>query len=175
MASADNFADGGVHNLTMGSNELNTILSGAARRNQLVLVDFSASWCGPCRMMLPVLHQLAGEHRGRLAVIKVDCEQTDANKALAASSGIRGFPTFHLYRSQRKVAEKVGADQAGLRRAIQEQLAQMGPAGGGGSGASGSGPGPMAVSLATALGRVKQGCTFAEFVAAAKTLVLFVR
>lgn len=70
------------------------------------------------------------------------------------------------------MAEKVGADQAGLRRAIQEQLAQLGPAAGASS--SGSGRGPMATSLVTALGRVKAGCTYDEFVAAAKTLLLFV-
>ena len=72
--SADNYADGGVHKLTMGSGELQLILSSAASRNQLVLVDFSASWCGPCRMMEPVLQQLAQEYRSKLAVVKVDCE-----------------------------------------------------------------------------------------------------
>lgn len=49
-------------------------------------------------MMLPVLQALAAEHRGRLAVVKVDCEQTPANVALARSAAIRAFPTFHLHR-----------------------------------------------------------------------------
>jgi hypothetical protein len=70
---SDDYADGGVHTLTQGSSELQTILGAAARRSQLVLVDFSASWCGPCRMMLPVLQRLAQELRGRLAVVKVRC------------------------------------------------------------------------------------------------------
>lgn len=50
-----------------------SLLSCLSLPRQLVLVDFSASWCGPCRMMVPVLAALAAEHRGRLVVIKVDC------------------------------------------------------------------------------------------------------
>lgn len=69
----------------------------------------------------------------------------------------------------------MGADPAGLRRAIQEQLALLGPpASGAAGGGSGGGPGPMATALAAALGRVKAGCSFGEFVAAAKTLLVFV-
>ena len=68
---SDDYSDGGVHTLTQGASELRAILSSAQRRRQVVLVDFSASWCGPCRMMLPVLQALAGEHRGRLAIVKV--------------------------------------------------------------------------------------------------------
>jgi hypothetical protein len=67
----DDYADGGVHVLTQGAGELQGILGAAAARAQLVLLDFSASWCYPCRMMLPVLRQLAEEHRGRLVVVKV--------------------------------------------------------------------------------------------------------
>ncbi|PRW57641.1 Thioredoxin chloroplastic [Chlorella sorokiniana] len=163
----------------LGSSELQTILGAAARRSQLVLVDFSASWCGPCRMMLPVLQQLAQELCGRLAVVKVDCEQTSANQALASSSGIRAFPTFHLYRAQQKVGELRGADPAGLRRAIDQQLALLGPSSGGAStsgGASGMSAAGMAMcnALAQALARVKAGCSYDEFVAAAKTLLTFV-
>ncbi|KAI3425889.1 hypothetical protein D9Q98_007862 [Chlorella vulgaris] len=163
------YSDGGVHALTMGGAELHTLLSSAARLSQLVLVDFSASWCGPCRMITPVLHQLATEHRGRLVVVKVDCEQTPANRELAAASSIGAFPTFHLYRAQQKVAELRGADQAGLRRLIQQQLPLLSrPAGGGGV------KSPLVAALLAALGRVKQGCSYAEFVTAVKTLLAFV-
>lgn len=73
------------------------------------------------------------------------------------------------------MAEKVGADPAGLRRSIQEQLSLLRvPASGSAGGSSAGGPGPMATALAKALGHVKAGCSFEQFVAAAKTLLLFV-
>jgi hypothetical protein len=68
------------------------------------------------------------------------------------------------------VGELRGADQAGLRRAIQQQLALLGPAAGSGGGGSGA----LVTALAAALARVKAGCSYDEFVAAAKTLLTFV-
>jgi hypothetical protein len=68
------------------------------------------------------------------------------------------------------VGELRGADEAGLRRAIQQQLALLGPAAGGGGGGSGA----LVTALASALARVKAGCSYDEFVAAAKTLLTFV-
>ena len=74
-------------------------------------------------------------------------------------------------RAQQKVAELRGANQGGLRQAIQQQLALLGPSGGGGSGAGGL---AMVNALASALARVKAECSYDEFVAAAKTLLVFV-
>ena len=68
------------------------------------------------------------------------------------------------------MAELRGADQAGLRRAIQQQLVLLGPAASG----SGGGSGALVTALASALARVKAGCSYDEFVAAAKTLLTFV-
>ena len=68
--------------------------------------------------------------------------------------------------NHQRVAEKAGADPTLLRRAIQEQLALLGGGGGG--------PGGMAAALAAALVRVKASCSFEEFVAATRTLLLFV-
>ena len=68
------------------------------------------------------------------------------------------------------MGELRGADEAGLGRAIQQQLALLGPAAGGGGGGSGA----LVTALASALARVKAGCSYDEFVAAAKTLLTFV-
>lgn len=69
-AGAD-YADGSVHVITVGATELRTVLDSAAQRAQLVVVDFSASWCGPCKRMLPVLEQMAQQHVGKVVFCKV--------------------------------------------------------------------------------------------------------
>ncbi len=71
-----------------------------------VLVDFWAEWCGPCKMIAPVLEELAGEYEGKLKICKMD---VDANTEIAPKYGIRGIPTLILFNNGEKAAEKVGA------------------------------------------------------------------
>jgi len=71
-----------------------------------VLVDFFADWCGPCKIMAPVLDELAADHVGELLVAKLD---TDASPQVSAALGIRGIPTLILYRSGAEVARQTGA------------------------------------------------------------------
>jgi len=71
-----------------------------------VLVDFYADWCGPCKIMAPVLDEVAQRHAGELVVTKLD---TDANPATGLRFGIRGIPTLILFRKGLEVARRVGA------------------------------------------------------------------
>jgi thioredoxin 2 len=71
-----------------------------------VLVDFYADWCGPCKMMAPVLDQVARERTGRVLVAKVD---TDANPVVSQRFGIRSIPTLVAFRGGAEVARELGA------------------------------------------------------------------
>ena len=71
-----------------------------------VLVDFWAEWCGPCKMIAPVLEELAGEYGEKLKVCKMD---VDANPDTAPKYGIRGIPTLILFNNGDVAGTKVGA------------------------------------------------------------------
>ncbi len=71
-----------------------------------VLVDFWAEWCGPCKMIAPVLSEIADEYEGKLKVCKVD---VDANPDVPPKFGIRGIPTLILFKGGNAEATKVGA------------------------------------------------------------------
>ena len=71
-----------------------------------VLVDFWAEWCGPCKMIAPVLSEIADEYAGKIKVCKVD---VDANPDVPPKFGIRGIPTLILFKGGNAEATKVGA------------------------------------------------------------------
>ncbi len=71
-----------------------------------VLVDYWAEWCGPCKMIAPVLEEVADSYEGKVKVCKVD---VDSNKDSAAKYGIRGIPTLMVFKDGAAAATKVGA------------------------------------------------------------------
>lgn len=71
-----------------------------------VLVDFWAEWCGPCKMIAPVLDQLAGAYEGQIKVCKMD---VDSNKETPAKFGIRGIPTLMIFKNGGMEDQTVGA------------------------------------------------------------------
>lgn len=71
-----------------------------------VLVDYWATWCGPCKMIAPLLEEIAVEFAGKLKVAKLDI---DENKDVPSRYGIRGIPTLMLFKNGTVEATKVGA------------------------------------------------------------------
>lgn len=71
-----------------------------------VLVDYWAEWCGPCKMIAPILEDVAREYQGKLKVVKLNIDQ---NEQTPPKYGIRGIPTLMLFQGGNVVATKVGA------------------------------------------------------------------
>ena len=71
-----------------------------------VLVDYWAEWCGPCKMIAPILEEIAGEYSEKLKVCKIDI---DSNEGTPPKYGIRGIPPLMLFRDGQVEAPKVGA------------------------------------------------------------------
>lgn len=83
-----------------------------------VLLDFWAEWCGPCKMIAPILDEVAGEYQGRVKIAKLN---VDENPQTPPRFGIRGIPTLILFKNGSVAAQKVGAMSRAQLTAFLEQ------------------------------------------------------
>ncbi|MDZ7715954.1 MAG: thioredoxin [Balneolaceae bacterium] len=85
-----------------------------------VLVDFWAEWCGPCRMVGPIVDELAGEYEGKAKIGKVD---VDSNPEISSKYGIRSIPSLLIFKDGEVVDQIVGAvPKAQLKKQLEAQL-----------------------------------------------------
>ncbi len=97
-----------------------TFQSEVLENNVPVLVDFWAPWCGPCRMVAPVVEELADEYAGRVAFYKLN---TDDNPRVATTYGIRSIPTLLVFKGGEPVGQIVGFRPKGdLKKRLDEAL-----------------------------------------------------
>lgn len=86
-----------------------------------VLVDFWAEWCGPCKMIAPLLEALAEEMAGKIKIVKVNI---DSNEEITAKHGIRSIPTLLLFKNGSVAATKIGAaGKTELSSFVEENIA----------------------------------------------------
>jgi len=83
-----------------------------------VLVDFWAEWCGPCKMIAPIVEELAHEYDGKLKVGKVD---VDSNQQVSMQFGVRSIPTLLIFKSGKVVEQVIGAVP---KRLLAEKIAK---------------------------------------------------
>ena len=90
--------------------------------NNLVLVDFWATWCGPCKMVAPVLEEIAGEHGEKLTVAKLDI---DANPTSARDYQVMSIPTMVIFKEGQPIDKIVGAHPKATIEARIDKLATV--------------------------------------------------
>jgi thioredoxin 1 len=86
----------------------------------LTVVDFWATWCAPCRMIAPVLDQLAAQYDGKARVMKLD---VDSNVKTASRFNVRSIPTMLFFKDGKLVDQVIGADKAKLEQKFKEYAA----------------------------------------------------
>lgn len=89
----------------METTEKRMTFSEIIRGEKPVLVDFHATWCGPCKMLAPVLQKMAGKYSDNLKIIKID---VDKNQAAAQAYKVRGVPTMILFKDGKQVWQQSG-------------------------------------------------------------------
>jgi len=95
--------------------------SDVLKADKPVLVDYWAEWCGPCKMIAPILDEVSKDYDGRLKIAKMN---VDENRDVPAKFGIRGIPTLMIFKDGQLAATKVGAmSKAQLTAFIDQQLA----------------------------------------------------
>jgi thioredoxin 1 len=93
-----------------------------------VLLDFWAEWCGPCKMIAPILDEVAGEYKGRVKIAKLNI---DENPQTPPRFGVRSIPTLMLFKAGKVEAQKVGAlSRSQLTAFLEGNLASAGTAAG---------------------------------------------
>ena len=97
-----------------------TFESDVLKSGKPVLVDYWAEWCGPCKMIAPILDEVAGAYGDKLQIAKMN---VDENREIPAKFGIRGIPTLMLFKDGELAATKVGAmSKAQLTAFLDQQL-----------------------------------------------------
>ena len=86
-------------------NGQNIALSDVVKKGKVTIIDFWAAWCGPCRMVGPIIDELSNEYEGKAVVGKVDI---DSNQQYAAQFGVRNIPTVLVFKNGELVDRKVG-------------------------------------------------------------------
>ncbi len=115
-AGSSSHADAGTVSAITSTEQFRTDVLEAARP---VMVDFTATWCGPCKTLAPTLEALAGEYAGRVTFVKVDVDQVPD---LPRQYGIRGVPTVVLIRNGQEVQRWVGTRPAKSYRDVLDAM-----------------------------------------------------
>ncbi len=126
--------DGGFMKWSQAGKEMETAVAASAdefsagqfeqtiKNTPLVLVDFSAVWCGPCKQLKPIVHKLETEFASKLKVVNVDI---DKNPSIAKDKNIEALPTLMLYKNGQLVWQQIGlTDEATLRSQINQYVVQ---------------------------------------------------
>jgi len=91
------------------------------KNDGLTIVDFWATWCGPCRMIAPILDQLATEYEGKVKVVKLD---VDANIKTGSRFNVRSIPTMLFFKGGKVVDQIIGAvPRANIEAKLQQHVA----------------------------------------------------
>ncbi|XP_034099950.1 thioredoxin-2 [Drosophila albomicans] len=105
-----------VH-IVKDENDFKTQLTNAG--DKLVVVDFFATWCGPCKMIAPKLEELAQQYTGKIVVLKVDVDDCEA---IAMEYEVSSMPTFLFLKNSKKIEQFAGANATRLAETIAQHL-----------------------------------------------------